>query len=46
MKEGEVYSCTCGCGLEVKVLNGGDESCCTDHKCELRCCEAPMVLKE
>jgi len=43
MKKGEVYVCTCGCGTEVKITKVG-KNC--EEKCELSCCETPMVLKK
>lgn len=43
MNKGKVYACTCGCGMEVKVVKAGKDCDCG---CELRCCEAPMVLKK
>lgn len=38
-----VYMCTCGCGMEVKVVKAG-KGC--ESGCVLSCCESPMVLKK
>jgi hypothetical protein len=46
LKEGQVLVCG-GCGFELKVANGEDNTCSTDACCtgDIKCCGEPMKLK-